>query len=52
MKNFEIKKLAKWIPVVIAGAVAVFQAIGEQNESERIDNMEERIAKLEETEEA
>ena len=50
MKKLEIGKLAKWIPVAIAGAVAVFQAIGEQNESERIDSMEERIAKLEETE--
>lgn len=52
MKKFEIGKLLKWVPVVIAGAVAVFQAVGEQKESDRIDDMEERIAKLEDTKEA
>ena len=49
MKKFEIGKLLKWVPVAIAGIVAVCQAVGEQKESERIDDMEERIAKLEET---
>lgn len=49
MKKFEVSKLLKWIPVAIAGAVAVYQSIGDQKEAERIDDMEERIAKLEET---
>lgn len=52
MKKNEFGKLAKWFPVLVAGAVAVYQAVGEQKEAERIDDMEERIAKLEETEEA
>ena len=52
MKKFEIGKLLKWVPVAIAGIVAVCQAVGEQKESERSDDMEERIAKLEGTEEA
>lgn len=52
MKKFEADKLLKWVPVVVAGLVAVCQAIGEQQESERIDNMEERLARLEGTEEA
>lgn len=51
MKKIDISKLSKWVPVLIAGAIAVCQAIGEQKEAERIDNMEERIAKLEESEE-
>lgn len=51
MKKINISKLTKWIPVLIAGAVAVVQAIGEQKEEERINDMEERIAKLEEDEE-
>lgn len=46
-KKPDIGKLLKWVPVIIAGAVAVFQAIGEQKEEERINDMEERIAKLE-----
>lgn len=49
MKKFEVSKLLKWIPVAIAGVVAVCQSIGDQKEAERIDDMEERIAKLEET---
>ena len=48
MKKFEAKKMFKWIPVVIAAAVAGIQQISEQKEAERIDNMENRIAKLEE----
>ena len=51
MKKIDISKLSKWIPVLIAAAIAVRQAIGEQKEAERIDDMEERIAKLEENEE-
>jgi hypothetical protein len=47
MKKFEMSKLLKWIPVAIAGVVAVYQAVGEQKEAERIDDMEERIARLE-----
>lgn len=47
MKKFEAGKLLKWVPVAIAGIVAVYQAIGDQKEAERIDDMEERIAKLE-----
>ena len=47
MKKFEISKLLKWIPVAVAGIVAVYQAVGEQKEAERIDDMEERIARLE-----
>lgn len=40
-------KILKWLPVAIAGLVAVIQAIGDQKESERVDEMEERIAALE-----
>ena len=46
------KSIIKWIPVVIAAAVAAFQTIGEQKEQERIDAMDARIAKLENKEEA
>ena len=52
MKKIEIGGLLKWIPVAVAGIVAVYQAMSDQKESERIDDMEERIAKLERTEEA
>lgn len=48
MKKFEMGKLLKWIPVAVAGIVAVYQAVGDQKEAERIDDMEERIARLEE----
>lgn len=51
MKKPDVGKLLKWIPVVIAGVVAVYQAIGDQKEADRIDDMEQRIAKLEEGEE-
>ena len=51
MKKPDIGKLLKWVPVVIAGVVAVYQAIGDQKEAARVDEMEERIAKLEEHEE-
>ena len=46
------KKFSKWIPVIGAAIVAVYQSIGEMKEEERIDDMEERIAKLENKEEA
>ncbi len=42
-----LKTLLKWVPVVIAGATAVVQAISEQKEAQRIDDMEERLIKLE-----
>ena len=42
-----LKTLLKWVPVVIAGATAVVQAISEQKEAQRIDDMEERLNKLE-----
>lgn len=42
-----IKGLMKWVPVVVAGATAVVQAISEQKEAQRIDDMEERLGKLE-----
>ena len=42
-----MSKFLKWIPVAAAGIVAVCQAVGEQKEADRIDDMEERIARLE-----
>lgn len=48
----ELNKIMKWIPVVAAGVVAVVQAIGEQKEANRINNMDERIARLENKEES
>lgn len=45
--NINIKSILKWVPVIIAGGVAVVQAISEQKEAERIDDMEERLIKLE-----
>lgn len=51
MKEFKIGKLLKWVPVAIAAVVAGYQTLSEQKESERIDDMEERIARLEEAEE-
>lgn len=49
--KFDTKKLLKWTPVVCAGVIATVQAIMEQKEADRIDDMEERIAKLENKEE-
>lgn len=46
------KSIVKWIPVIIAAAVAAFQTISEQKEQERIDSMDRRIAELENKEEA
>ena len=42
-----IKALKVAAPIIFAGALAVVQAIGEQQEQERIDSMEERIRELE-----
>ena len=42
-----IKALKVVAPIIFAGAVAVVQAIGEQQEQKRIDSMEERIIELE-----
>ena len=46
--KFDTKKLLKWTPVVCAGVIATVQAI---KEADKIDDMEERIAKLENKEE-
>lgn len=46
------KNIVKWIPVVIAAAVAAFQTIGEQKEQEKIDDMDRRITNLENKEDA
>lgn len=42
-----IKVLKCSVPIVIAGALAVVQAIEEQREQKRIDDMEKRIEELE-----
>lgn len=42
-----IKALKVAAPIIFAGALAVVQAIGEQQEQKRIDIMEERIKELE-----
>ena len=47
MKKIDMSKFLKWIPVAVAGIVAVYQAVGEQKEADRIDDIEERIARLE-----
>ena len=41
------KKWLKWIPVAIAAVVAAAQTIGEQKQQERIDDLDDRISKLE-----
>lgn len=43
--------LMKAGPIIFAGIVAVCQAIADQKEADRIDDMEERLRKLEEDEE-
>lgn len=48
----EFKKLVKWLPVAVAGVVACFQAVSEIKEADRINDMEDRIAKLETKEES
>ena len=39
------------VPIIFAGALAVVQAIGEQREQKRIDDMERRIEMLESNDE-
>lgn len=45
-------KLFKWIPVVVAGIVAMAQIIGEQKREAQIDDMDERIKSLESRDES
>lgn len=47
MPKFGITRLAKLAPIVMAGVMAVVQAIGEQKQQEKLDDMEARLAKLE-----
>lgn len=47
MKSFEPKGIAKWLPVIFAVITAGCQAINEQKEKARLNDMEDRIAKLE-----
>lgn len=47
MKNKDVKGLLKWIPVVIAIAMAAVGEISSKVEQDRIDDMDERISKLE-----
>ena len=46
-KNVKYANFLKWGAIVVAGLVAAYQAFDEQRAEERIDNMEERIAALE-----
>ena len=41
------KTLMKWGPVVIAAVMAASETLSEQKEAERIDNIEDRLNKLE-----
>lgn len=50
MSKINAPKILKWIPVAIAGIVAVVQTLGEQKQQERIDDMDERIKSLEKDE--
>ena len=45
------KALMKWGPVAIAAIMAAVETISDQNEAQRIDNIEERLNKLENGEE-
>lgn len=47
MSKIDVKKFAKWAPVAIAALMAGVQAVGEQREQARIDDMESRINQLE-----
>lgn len=47
MKSFNPKSLGKWAMVIVAIAMAGYQAFADQKEQERVEEMEERIAKLE-----
>jgi len=44
------KALLKWGPVLIAAVMAASETLSEQKEAERIDNLEERLNKLENNE--
>lgn len=46
-----IKTLMKWGPILIAAVMAASETWSEQKEAERIDNIEERLNKLENNEE-
>lgn len=41
------KGFIKWIPVIVTTTVALIQAIAEVKDADRIDDMDERIQKLE-----
>lgn len=47
-KSFNLKSFGKWAMVIFAVAMAGYQAFADQKEQERVEEMEERIAKLEE----
>ena len=47
MKDKDIKGLLKWLPVVIAIAMSAVGEISSKVEQDRIDDMDERISKLE-----
>lgn len=42
-----VKTLMKWGPVLIAAVMAASETWSEQKEAERIDNIEDRLNKLE-----
>ena len=46
------KLLMKWGPVLIAALMAASETWSEQKEADRIDDMEERLKRLEEKEES
>lgn len=41
------KALLKWGPVVVAAIMAASETLSDQKDAERIDNLEERLNKLE-----
>ena len=41
------KALLKWGPVLVAAVMAASETLREQKEAERIDNLEDRLIKLE-----
>lgn len=45
--SFVNSKILKWSAIAVAGLAAAYQAFTEQKEEERIDDMEARIAALE-----
>ena len=46
------KNVLKWIPVAIAAIAAGAQTIAEQKNEEKMEEMEERLSKLENKEES